>query len=256
MKLAIISPAEHLPVIEQYVLAYHFALGQYLLGDSDYWNWYRRAQARGQFIIVDNGAAEPESERAPFHQIMDLALTMDVDEIILPDKLRDKEATLDMSLDSNILKHIPNRKRMVVPQGSTWHAWSDCLHTLMSYCDPASIGVPKWLEEWEGGRPRALEIIVNHGYEKRAHIHLLGIHSRPFAEVANALKVYKGIRGLDTAAPVAYAQHSKTICDDVHYSLSWKNPLAYYHVLTANVRIYAEYVAKARWAALLEEANE
>lgn len=255
MKLAIISPTEHLPVVENYVLAYHFALGQHLVNDSDYWTWYRRAQSRGQFIIVDNGAAEPEEERVDFDYIMECALSMDADEIVLPDKLMDKEATLEMSLEVPMLRHIPKRKRMVVPQGSTWSEWKECLHTLMSYCQPASIGVPKWLENWEGGRAKAIEIIVNHEYHKWAHIHLLGIHSRPFQEVTDVLKVYRGIRGIDTAAPVAYAQHGEQIKDDVHYSVLWKNTTAYYNILTSNIRTYAKFVHDEPWKLDLEEAN-
>lgn len=256
MKLAVISPTEHLPVVENYVLAYHFALGQHLVNDSDYYQWYRRAQARGQFVIVDNGAAEPKEEREEFGCIVNCAMDMDADEIILPDELKHSGKTLEMSLSGKVLNMVPPKKRMVVPQGETWHNWTSCLLTLVAHTQPASIGVPKWLEEWDGGRPRALKIILKHGLEKFHHIHLLGIHSKPFEEVTNALRVYKGIRGLDTAAPVAYAQHAQPITDEMHYSVNWKDTPASYHILTANIRKYNNFIHDVTWQLAMEVLND
>lgn len=252
MKLAVISPTEHLPAVESRVLAYHFALGQHLVNDSDYYQWYRRAQSRGQFVIVDNGAAEPKSEREDFWTIAECAMDMDVDEIVLPDKLMDATKTLEMSLDSAVLNYIPPRKRMVVPQGGNWSEWTSCLLTLVAHAEPASIGVPKWLEAWRGGRPKALSIILKHGLEKYHHIHLLGIHSKPFEEVTDALRAYPGIRGLDTAAPIAYAQNVGLLTDEEHYSIDWEGPGIAYSMLTANIRTYRDFMYQVKWDLAME----
>jgi hypothetical protein len=242
MKLAVIAPAH----IQDFELGYHFALGQELLKDGPYYRQMWERIRRGGFVIVDNGAAEPEEERRPFELIADAAMDMGADEIILPDKLRDKEWTLEHSLDPATLSLVPQHKRFVVPQASHWKSWTECLVTLVEEAKPVTIGVPKWLESLPGGRAEAVRRIVECGYHRQCNIHLLGVYAKPFYEPLNASRFFKDIRGIDTGAPVAYAQYACQLDDDIHHSLSWwghADPL----LVRTNVMYYMEYLARLKW---------
>jgi len=237
MKLAVIAPRNTMHVLNALSPGYNFVLGQELVKDPKYRYAVEELRKRGSFIIVDNGAAEPENERVPFEEIAHAAMGLMVDEIILPDKLRDRGWTIYHSLSDEVLDVVPYNKRMVVPQGTNWAEWKDCLRRLLLGANPVSIGVAKWLEELPGGRPYGLALIKQHGYDKRYNIHLLGIHSKPFAEIRYATAVLPTIRGIDTGAPVAYAANGWKLDDSRHFSLGsgWENvpiPLLYENVST------------------------
>lgn len=244
MKLAVIAPPEYLDIVANDRLGYHMALGQELFRDRHYYQWYRTFAERGHFIIVDNGAAEPEEERVSFDNIAHAALELGADEIILPDVLRDKYETLERSLDPRVLFRVPSYRRMIVPQGKNWDEWATCMVDLVIHSNPASIGIAKHLEDFEGGRVKALEIITRFEYHKSHAIHLLGVRRHPFKEVLRCLQMYDGIRGIDTGAPIAYAQHKAPINDSQHFSLKWESTgkdTLYYH----NVERYARWIASA-----------
>jgi len=242
MKLAVIAPTEYLGYVQGAELGYHMALGQELFRDADYYRFYRMAASYGHFVIVDNGAAEPEKERGEFRYIADIAMEMGADEIILPDKLRDFEWTIKHSCSEAVLKQVPRRKRFVVPQGKDWKEWTRCLIDLVLITEPATIGLAKWLEELPDGRAYGMSIIMSHGYHKQHNIHMLGIHSKPIAEARAVAEMFPGVRGIDTGAPIAYAQHSKTIDDTAHYSLDWNKPAPTGFIRT-NIRVYNELLA-------------
>jgi hypothetical protein len=219
MKLAVIAPPGSMRLIRDQ--GYNFALGQELCREVRYLRWHEVAAYEGRFIIVDNGAAEPEDERLPFEEIVYQSLGL-ADEIILPDKLRDSKWTLEHSLDGAVLNLVPARKRFVVPQGKNWDEWKECLHLMFTVAIPATIGVAKWIEGGlPGGRPQALKYIMEAGYHHHCNIHLLGIYEKPREEVTEAAAVLPSIRGVDTGAPIAYAQNDVPITDDAHYSLDW-----------------------------------
>ncbi len=235
MKLAVITQAKDMHVLTALGLGYNFALGQNLIVDIDYYRGMYEMRKRGSFIIVDNGAAEPENERKPFDEIVHAAMSLGADEIILPDKLYDSAWTLKHSLSDEVLDMVPYNKRMVVPQGRNWDEWIVCLNRLVAGANPVAIGVAKWLEKLPGGRPVALVRIKQFGYDKRCNIHLLGIHSKPFAEVRYAVAALPTIRGIDTGAPVAYAANGWRLDDSRHFSFGsgWSNtpiPLLYSNV--------------------------
>ncbi len=226
MKLATIAPTRHLShlMCEGYI----FALGQELFRDEIYYTWHIDAARSGRFIIVDNGAAEPEGEREAFYVIAHASLGIYADEVILPDKLRDATWTIEHALDGDVLRAVPQHKRFVVPQGGSWYEWKDCLRTLVSVANPVTIGIAKWIEgELPDGRPQALEFIKEMGLHKQCNIHLLGVYAKPFEEVTEAIRVLPSIRGIDTGAPIAYAQQGAEISDDEHYSLQWEADVHY-----------------------------
>ena len=244
MKLAVITPTDNVQAITHFGLGYNFVLGQRLIQSIHYYEQIVDLRRRGSFLIVDNGAAEPKEEREPFDKIAQIANGLLADEIILPDKLRDKRWTLEHSLSEEVLDVVPYNKRMIVPQGRDWDEWTMCLHQLIAGTNPVSIGVAKWLEGLPGGRPKALAIIRQFGYDKRYNIHLLGIHSKPFAEIRYAIAALSTIRGIDTGAPVAYAQNGWKLDDSHHFSLDWdaRAPIS---LMYENISDYVRFCHKA-----------
>ncbi len=234
MKLAAIGNVHEQRHIRRLGLGYHMALGQRLIQDGEYYKVIQEYIHKGHFVIVDNGAAEPPEERISFTSIAHAAMEMGADEIVLPDVIGDHVETVKGSLDPDVLSIIPQHKRFVVPQGTGWSNWERCLLQLVEVANPATIGVAKWLEVWSGGRVKALELIGKHNLHNRCHIHLLGIHSQPFAEVMACHLYFNGIRGIDTATPFAYAQNGEEIVDDVHYSHDWDvigdTPIAFHNL--------------------------
>ena len=245
MKVAVITPTDHIQAIIHFGLGYNFVLGQKLIQDITYYEQIKDLKRRGSFIIVDNGAAEPKEEREPFDLIAQAAMGLMADEIILPDKLRDAEWTLEHSLAEEVLDVVPYNRRMVVPQGKDWDEWTTCLLRLVAGTNPVSIGVAKWIEEMPGGRPKALAIIKQFGHHERYNIHLLGIHSKPFAEVRYALAVLPTIRGIDTGAPVAYAANGWKLDDTRHFSLGSGRESVPIPLLYDNISDYVRFCHKA-----------
>lgn len=216
MKFAAITPTGMLGTLAAVRLTYHMALGQELVRDKIYREFFDHRARHGHFIIVDNGAAEPEEERVPFEAIVRVANEINADEIVLPDIIGDAVGTIE-----SILKHqqlVPARKRVVIPQGTTVGEWCECFDTLYKKLPFATIGIPKHLERWPNGRLRALQHVQ--AYEDY-HIHFFGVHNNPKDEILRLLPYARRVRGLDTGAPYAYAQNGASVESAVHYSLDW-----------------------------------
>lgn len=247
MKCAIIAPPGNLlSAVERHGGSYHMALGQHLATDPKYLTQFERFRKRGDFIIVDNGAAENDGSNVPFRDIVEAARVIRADEIVLPDVLKDKDATLKRSTNPHTLSMVPPKRRMVVPQGRDWEEWRECLETLTTLARPASIGVPKWLESLPGGRAHALDYIYNRTrIWMYYNIHLLGIYRKPFSEVQDAVQISPDIRGIDTGAPIAWAQRGVPFNEDfAHHSLQWKDMEETVSVLR-NINRYTRFVEES-----------
>jgi len=224
VKIANISPPEHINTLRR--RGYHMALAQYLGRQPAYLDMYKQLNRMGMFIIVDNGAAE--GVPMEWHDVVTFANLIHADEVVMSDTMKDGPKTLELAKSIQAENLISPNRRMAVPQGSTWEEWEECLQLLTMYCDFTSIGIPKHLEGLEGGRVHALEHIMTgeYGY---FNIHLLGCHGNPIREI-KTLKRFGFVRGIDTGAAVAYAQHGILLNehdDEVvleHKSLSWDMP--------------------------------
>lgn len=222
MKLAVIAPPEFLNEVHHARLSYHMALGQELIRNVAYCDWYRWRHVRGDFIIVDNGAAEPGDERIPFEAVLEAAEYVRADEVILPDVLYDGHQTVAFTTDPNVYNQVPVRSRIIVPQGRSLEEWIECFEAITKRIQYRTIGVAKHLEvSVEGGRPAILRWLRRQNWTDLVDIHLLGIWANPLVEIERASQAWSGIRGIDTAAPIAYAQHKMFIDAVGHYSLDW-----------------------------------
>lgn len=227
MQYAPIVPPQLSEVLLDAPTNYHFALGQKLVWDSEYYGaLYSMLKQRGAFIIVDNGAAETDDQLVSFDEIVRATIAFDgADEYILPDVLRDKEATIQATCDPDVRMQVTPKKRMIVPQGRNWVEWLDCLfeidQCLQGYY--ATIGVAKHLESLPGGRMQAMELITKNDFHKRHKIHLLGAYRNLVTEALTIEEHYPGVvRGIDSGEPIAHAQHGLVSEKHTpHKSLDW-----------------------------------
>lgn len=232
MKFAPIVPPQGLRVLERVGIGYHFVLGQELLRNREYRRYYAALGRLGHFIIVDNGAAERDTPE--FKKIVHLANGIGASEIVLPDVLTDAEATLELITD-DVLKLVPPRRRMIVPQGTNEEEWFICLDALLRRCSYSieTIGIPKHMEpRVPGGRAALLaRMALEYGpLIGHRHIHLLGVYNDPFREISAASAICD-VRGIDSGMPVAWAQRYRTLSPeadipppDVRISLAWDAP--------------------------------
>jgi hypothetical protein len=216
MKFALITAPNGFDLVRRLNLSYHLVLAQYL-GDLDYIGFYRDRHRKGDFIIVDNGAAEL-GQSIPFETILYRAQLVGADEIVLPDVLDDGEATYQAS--AAVAWRVPTRQRAVVPQGRNWTEWTSCLESLIGLgC--TTICIAKRYERLPGGRASALAILAQMSLLSGYNVHLLGFDYNPLEEAKRALTFYPEIRGVDSAAPIAYAQEARSITSLSRSSYQW-----------------------------------
>lgn len=229
MKLALITggvPAANMA--HQYMQSYKFLLPQKLSQEygSENYRALKMMQRRGYFRILDNGA--PEGQLQDNAILIEAYNLVQPDEFILPDILEDAKKTIELA-NAFTKEHgdkVPPRKRMIVPQGESLAEWCNCLDKFAGnpYYEFATIGVPKHLEGKEGGRVEALQHIERMEYHRCWHVHMLGCFQDPVKEVRLALSVAPWVRGIDTAAPFAYAQQELDIQCGYHIGYEWGKP--------------------------------
>lgn len=223
MKLAVIEgKSGSRNMVYKYRLAYHMLLAQKVHADPAWFDQIIRNYRRwGFFIMLDNGTAE--GEPLSHETLVEMYNFVKPDELVLPDVLGDRKETLKATNTflTDWGDKIPPRKRIVVPQGETLEEWEACLDVMASRMEFGTIGVPKHLEGKEGTRVEAIRFIEERGYHNRYHVHLLGCYKDPVQEVRRALAMGPWIRGVDTAAPIAYAQKGVDIQVGYHVGYVW-----------------------------------
>ncbi len=222
MKLVAILP---IPMIEEWtpkagaLFGMHLALADKILGDDRYRQAYRDAVRRGEYVIVDNGAAE-NGFSVSASNLLEAASAVGAQEIVAPDILEDSQGTLEAT--EEFLVRVGSQlqetkvKIMVVPQGKTGYEWQLCAQTMYELLKSQGltkrviIGVPKHLDKKvAGGRATTLRAIV-HGWGAPFRFHLLGSGELLCRDVATA-KVLRKIRSIDTGLPAALAQNGKRL---------------------------------------------
>lgn len=223
MKLALIAgsiPASNMA--NQYMNSYKFLLPQKIgRMQEDAPRVMVNYRRRGYFVMLDNGA--PEGQLQDNVKLMEAYDLVQPDELVLPDILEGIEATMKATTAfiNEYGDRVPPRKRMVVPQGETFEEWEKCLDWMVQEVDFATIGVPKHMEEKEGGRVACLQAIERKELHLYKHVHMLGCFQDPVKEVRHAIAACPWIRGIDTAAPFAYAQDDLDIQVGYHVSYEW-----------------------------------
>lgn len=221
MKFALITAPRGFYLVDQLQLSYHLLLAHQVLAGFKYAEFYRARHDKGDFIMLDNGAAEDGT--LDIDQLMEAAELVHADEIVLPDVMGDQQATVYATMNHKVLNAIPPRRRAIVPQGNSIDEWLTCTNYFVDNLDFATLCIPKHLERFEGGRIRALEIIEKLGWHDYYNVHLLGIWSDPYKEPKYLASAAPWVRGIDSAAPLALAQAGLRLEDANigHVSHSW-----------------------------------
>jgi hypothetical protein len=174
---------------------------------------FRVLHNRGDFVIMDNGAAEVAAhEAAPtnFEEVVRLADLIGADEICMPDVLRDRRATLALIESTKAPNLVPPTRRMFIPQGNSPQEWLAGFRDLLKRWKCVSIGIPKHLERFGDGTHSGRWLICAALQQGRAYkywnFHLLGCYDNPLKEFKPIAKDFPWVRGMDSGVAAAYAQ--------------------------------------------------
>jgi hypothetical protein len=206
MRLALIPPKG----FEQSALKSNIHLTLAHLTDYEYWVPYFEAKQRGDYIIVDNGAAEDMMVEREL--LLQTAIDISADEVVLPDVFYDREGTL--AAIAEFFKGLPNDlgfKYMGVVQGTKS---SDPYQILQAYAnDPGikTIGIPRhWIDtrDNEYARFNICEMVEQLELVDRFEVHLLGASPRWPGEVLRIGREFPWLRSIDTSLPFSYTINS------------------------------------------------
>ena len=215
MKIAFIPPFSHLNTT--FRTNYQLMLPQ-LTYREDYSEVYKyHCDNPNQFVILDNGAAEGIDWE--WKSLLEIAYEFDVDEIVLPDTLRDKDNTIQKAeqfkhhVEETPDAELNDFKWMFVAQGTTvdefvesgiWAAGQDWIttigiprHALTSVEDPSRMS----------HRSHISNRLTAAGSDKE--IHFLGANKdypnevETLANRGSTIQAY--VRGMDTSMPFNYA---------------------------------------------------
>ncbi len=215
MKAAIIPTLDTALTLMNYT-DYQLVLAQHLKDDhTQYYMATVAAITRGDFVILDNGAAEGD-QFVSGRELVEMAIALGVDEVVAPDILRKGEgswlrtqAFLDDWTDE-LRSH--GIDIMAVPQGETFRIWWDYLDIIMEDKRVNTIGIPKNVDEMGMMRALVVDMMYKAGTEHDPQwvnqFHLLG-QSNWLGEAKYVAKYHPWVRGIDSAYPVALARQSK-----------------------------------------------
>lgn len=238
MKFAPIAPTFNTDRLGD-LSSYHFILANEVAKDLPQWKYYcDRWRRRSDFIILDNGTVEEGVYN--IDDYVDMANELRVDEVILPDILGDCNATLRLIRDNqSSLSAIPRYARMYVPQGKTIEEWEYCyVHAPLNF---RTLGVPKRVLNAEPlDRVKVMKKLIEVEYQ--GPIHLLGMLGHPLQDLRNLREIAWRVRGMDSAAPCAWAQHDSLIMptkpDSGTFSVDLSRDLTPPQVLVAEGNIF------------------
>lgn len=226
MKVAIVNPRPYGGTAME-TMGYHLVLAQKLLSDHLYRDWYRMYRGQLGLVIVDNGAAEMDTP--PFQEVVDVANHIWADEVVLPDVINNYHATLEAlaRVPGRVWDKLPIHKRFAVPQGETFEEWSRCLGQIVGQYHVHTLGLSKYRK---GSRLALLEHLRKLNMFSEWSVHMLGIQTaKPLDELRAICLNFPEVRGIDTGAPIAWAQNGQAFQDLMletpqRFSLDWEAP--------------------------------
>lgn len=216
MELSFICPTSYLERLDQYQDNY-LLLAHIAFEDQQYREFFKQ---NPKYKIMDNSAHELGAS-LDFNKIIDLALDLNCQELVLPDKLYDSTATLMMAEEAIELlsrRGLLNRfKLMAVAQGNDHTSYWKCLTRFMANPHINVIGAGFWIvanaykpfsgeEEVQPNRlmmtrELASTFFNDSFFSQRKKVHLLGLGD--CLELKHQ-KQYSFIRSNDSAAAVKY----------------------------------------------------
>ncbi len=190
----------------------HLILAHVVKTDPRYAKFYLDRAIDGNYIIVDNGAAENDTPCTTADLLQAVHVTTAA-ELVCPDVIKDSKGTIDATLEflATYQSTYPNgqHRLMVVPQGENSADCMACLRAIMSQAPRSPryvIGIPKHLGYDGHARIEFIKRLRSQGH--RQPIHLLGFATNPRVELrlASAVSEHLNIRSIDTSLPFGLGQ--------------------------------------------------
>lgn len=203
---------------EHFALQSTFQLALPQLVD-DFFPTYRQSRNQGDYIVLDNGAAE--GELVDNETLLRLAGILDADEIVAPDVMRDAAGTVaetgrflmwyKQAIETG---RYSARKVMAVVQGTHLEEFKKCAHAYAMNEIVTTIGIPRLMLGINSlGLPARIEFAnwLQYEFGNRFEIHLLGANPKWVREVSAAADDAPHVRSIDTSLPFTYALASMTL---------------------------------------------
>jgi hypothetical protein len=215
MKLALIPPYSQMNSV--FRTNYQLVLPEHL-SNKHYQESYMMARRNGDYLIMDNGAAE--GNLLSPGELRSMSLGLMVNEIVVPDVLGDMYATLTMAKQFFQFGVDSRFKYMGVVQGQSFDECCACVEAF--HADQGNItvlGIPRHLIMTCHRQNIRSELAL---YIKRTHpqyqVHLLGTSPAYIKELKDYQEQFHvaGVRGVDTSAPFNYAYHAKSMLNGEH----------------------------------------
>lgn len=209
-KLALIPPFS---LLDEVSGEYYMYLPQ-LMKSPAYADFVKRTNTEKAYTMLDNGAFEGMKTSAT--KLVELAIRMNVNEVVIPDVLHDAEGTIKAleefhheTLQLRITSAV-GLKYMAVPQGRTIIECMDCLEEFAKYHFVTTVGLPKHLVRTVTRTARVqLASYIRTKWGSRFEIHLLGGSPIWPQEIRSARRY--DVRGMDTSLPYFYAYYNTRI---------------------------------------------
>lgn len=189
---------------------HHLALAMpELLENPAYVNVYERAYRGGDYIIVDNGAAE--GARVTDAELFHAAEVLHAREIVVPDTLGDWFATVQqcnefMSTNRMGLEQFEGNF-MFVAQGKSRAQVEQAVRAVVQYDRVTTIGLPRNLIKFTLNQTIRIDVAnwIERTYGERFKIHLLGVDAGNLKEITWASRYCAHVRSIDSSLPFNYA---------------------------------------------------
>ena len=207
MQVASIVPIPYLDFIKG--KPYQMCLAHLASSCEEYANFYIEERKAGNFVLMDNGAAE--GAQPPLDLLIELIEKIQPTEFILPDVIYNSRETLDRSyraLHKLVSKKLDVRY-MAVPQGNTYNEWIACAMEMLTW-PIHTIGISKFMSYKFGPCVRAALFSRIAEYSKEVHLLGCAYDPREIASFNYMPYAYK-IRGTDSSIPYVYARQGVNI---------------------------------------------
>lgn len=215
MKLALIPPFCRLADTTQ--TDYQLMLPHLLAHEPYATRFYPPNRPKGEFVILDNGAAEGIYCDPGSLQV--IGNIYQVDEIVLPDTIGDQQDTITRirSYPDEVEVH-EGMGYMAVVQGQTYEECMGMVDAVKDLPFITTLGIPRHLLKTIGDphvRGDLVEDLEMH-YGTRYQFHMLGASPTWTQELQwIALRYGEIVRGMDTSMPYTYAYYCTDIPSDV-----------------------------------------
>lgn len=187
---------------------YHLCLA-HLLANKTYQDFFKQKSRRGDMVMMDNGVVETGLPME-WSLLNELAYEVEAVELVLPDRLCNKDATLQ-SGKSALRSWNGDHDLIAVPQGRSLEEWRECLLEMLNW-PVETIGISKFVKPFASSRVGVLEAVPEL-IESTKSIHVLGCLSIS-DEAINLEKRFPGrIRGIDSGIAAICTQAGIRVSD-------------------------------------------